>query len=128
MGLLSACSDEPEVVVVEPIEEDQVDYAQTETASWDADGDGLLNQEEFSTLRNTSWDAWDTNRDESLSREEFATGWTEAGFTDAASAFDALDRDGDGSVVQADFLSTALWERWDVDNSGVLEAGEFPHY
>lgn len=128
LGLLSACSDEPETVVVDPIEEDEVDYAETEPAAWDGDGDGLLNQEEYSNLSDEAWARWDSGQDGSLAADEFATGWSEAGFTDAAGAFAAMDEDGDGIVAQEDFLGAALWNEWDSDDSGVLEPEEFAYY
>ena len=128
-GLLSACSDEPDVVVVEGVEADEVTYGGDALASgWDVDRDGLLSQTEYLNLSNTSRGMWDNDRDGSLTLAEFEPGWTATGFTNASGAFAAMDEDGDGILTQADLLGPSIWERWDSDDSGVLETSEFPYY
>lgn len=127
-ALLSACSDEPEVVVVEPPEESEVSYSEIEEESSNWGADGLLDRAEFSSVVGSGATAWDADQDGVLTEEEFSTGWTHAGLMDASAAFESFDADTSGGLSVVEMSDMAQWNHWDADDSGVLEAEEFPHY
>jgi len=127
-GLLGGCSDEPEVVVVEPIESDEVAYEEAAPLAWDDNEDGILSREEYLSLSTNVQDAWDVDQDGSLSSDEFKVGWDRAGFADATGALSTLDEDDDGMIAQAEIFDGDLWDKWDVNGSGLLEPSEFPYY
>ena len=129
--LIPACSDEPDVVVVEPIRDEEVSFpteGESEQSGWDADGDGLLGRGEFLTFGGMAFSRWDNDRDGSLTREEFASAWTDAGFSNPEEAFRFLDDDGSEVLRQRDLFNLQQWEQWDKDGSGILEEQEFSFY
>lgn len=132
--MIVACESEPEpeIVVVEPPEKDEVSYdnidANEGVEEWDVDGDRLLDRREFVNLVTVSWENWDTDRNSALSDTEFQSGWTGAGFSDAEGAFELVDTDDDAEVSAVEWSETSPWSEFDGDASGTLELSEFPHY
>ena len=123
---------EPEVVVVEPVEEDEVSYdnvtANEKPAEWDANGDELLDRQEFSNLATGSWQEWDSDRNGALSETEFTSGWTGAGFSDADAAFGFANGDEDAELSAEEWSASSIWTQYDADTSGILEQDEFPYH
>ncbi|AZQ69774.1 hypothetical protein EF888_17810 [Silicimonas algicola] len=72
--------------------------AQEDFGGWDADGDGAVNQ------------------------EEFTEGWGNT-FGDE-SPYEAWDEDGDGMLTEDEF-HTGIYSSYDADDSGVIEEPEF---
>lgn len=130
VAVLAACSDEQEVVVVEPPEKSEVGYDDVSVTSsvWDADDDELLDQDEHAKVVGLAWSDWDEDADGRLTEPEFQGGWAQAGFKDAAAAFEDLDRDGNAEVSEAEWSASSAWNEWDADESGILEPTEFPYY
>lgn len=128
-GTLAACSEEPEVVQVDPVEPEEVAYGidDADVLGWDGDGDGLLDRGEFAGLTQDSWAGWDADGNSILSAEEFREGWLEAGFAEPETAFNEFDDNGDGELVQAEFDENRLSER-DSNEDGVLDKKEFAFY
>ena len=69
----------------------------------DADGDGILTQEEIDTLRIERLVAHDTNGDGNLSLEEFSELWQETTQPFTVRVFQMLDTDGDAIVTRAEY-------------------------
>jgi hypothetical protein len=132
--MIVACESEPEpeIVVVEPPEKDEVSYdnidANEGVEEWDVDGDRLLDRQEFVSLVAVSWQDWDTDRNRVLSDDEFQSGWTGAGFSDAEGAFELVDTDDDAEVSAEEWSESSPWSEFDGDTSGTLEPQEFDYY
>lgn len=92
---------------------------------YDADDDGFLNNEEYSTW-NTAWDgeleqdmdAWDVTDDNQLDDEEYYTGINDNGI------FDEWDNDDDG-LFSEDEVNDGLFSTWDDDDDGLLTDSEY---
>lgn len=123
---------EPEIVVVEPPEKDEVSYdnidANEGVAEWDVDSDGLLDQEEHANIVKIAWNEWDVDGNARLTEQEFQSGWIDAGFTDPFAAFGDLDVDENAEVLESEWSASSGWAQWDADENGTLELSEFPHY
>ncbi len=106
----------------------------------DTDGDGLLQEAELVSWRETVFLAMDADGDDALSREEYMA--IELGRGAApeargpryeemqaakAAEFDAMDADGDGSVPRDAFIAFVVTQFQDADTNadGALAATEF---
>jgi len=130
LAFAAGCSDEPEIVVVEPTADEALYDAASPPGErlWDTNADGLLDRGEYVTLNGQAFSNWDNDRDGSLTLEEFSEEWTALGFSRPIEAFRAFDNDGSNVLRQKDLFNAEQWETWDADNSGVLEATEFGFY
>lgn len=93
----------------------------------DADGDGRITEAELAALRGTQFARADRNADGALSAtEQAAVRARAARFTAAMEdAAARMDRDGDGSIAQAEFMPTPGWFRLiDVDGDGAVSRAE----
>lgn len=70
--------------------------AQDDWSAWDANSDGLIDNEEFNTGfgENDVYGTWDSDGDGSLTEDEFNTG-----------VFNSYDEDGDGSLNEEEFAT-----------------------
>ncbi|MFP3945257.1 MAG: EF-hand domain-containing protein [Alphaproteobacteria bacterium] len=77
--------------------------AQEDLSEWDADGDGILTEEEFSEAWDGAgtFDEWDVDGDGVLSEEEFRQG-----------VFDAHDEDDDGELDEEEFAAAEDEDFW----------------
>lgn len=130
--MLSACSDEPEVVVVEDLGYEEADLgadapsvAATGAATWDTNNDGLLQKAEYTAWNRRGISVWDTDSDNRLSVEEFGAGWIDAGFKDPDTIFALWDDNVDGYLTDDEFFDDDEWTNWDTNSNGVLEPTEF---
>ena len=132
-GLLSACSNEPEVAeteapaAVEPTE--TVDGAATAplaaNAGWDSNSDRNFDRNEFSGYGDRGFLAWDKDKDQRLSTSEFESGWSEAGWRDSQTALTAFDDNGDTFLSNEEFFGEDEFGEWDANANGVLESNEW---
>lgn len=130
MGLLAACSDEPEVTEAEaPLAVDPVDtnaeLVTADPAGWDVNNDSNFDRAEFSGYGDRGFLGWDTNRDQNLSREEFDAGWTQAGWRDGGTAFSAFDDNNDTMLSNDEFFAEDEFSEWDRNSDGVLDSNEW---
>lgn len=134
--MLSACSEEPEVVETEELGTDEAVLSPDATSvaepvaltTWDTNNDGVFQEAEYTAWGQNGITAWDTDADNRLSADEFNTGWTGAGFNDSASVFSAWDDDSDGYLTSEEYFDDEEWTEWDANSSGVLETTEFGYY
>jgi len=106
----------------------------------DTDGDGLIQEGELVSWRETVFLTMDADGDDALTREEYmavqlgrgadpeARGPRfEAMQAAKAAEFDAMDEDGDDSVPRDDFIAYAVrqFRAADADDDGALAASEF---
>ena len=131
-SVLGACDSGPEVVAVDEVEEDEVEYSlgesEGELVAWDTDSDGQFSQAEYTNFGARAWSLWNTDRDTALGPDEFVSGWVGAGLTNPEGAFAAFDDDGDGLLQESELFDQQEWTEWDTDSSGMLEPGEFSYY
>lgn len=66
---------------------------------------------------------WDSDGDGTLNEEEFSEGWNSA-YGEGESAFSNWDEDGDGSLNEEEF-NTGVYNSYDDDDSGAIEEPEF---
>lgn len=91
-------------------------------AKIDADGDGMVTQEEIDTYRAEKLTEFDTSGDGALSIEEFDELYRELTRSRMVRAFQRLDADGDGVITaeEMDAQFGNIVERMDRDGSGAL--------
>lgn len=127
----AACGDDPHAVQPEPLAEtgasDPAEQGPAPPAdlSWDADGDRLLDREEYSTQRGRVFALWDVDGDTRITDEEFAAGWTAAGWAGAEAAYAAFNDNADGHLDDHELFTPDEWAEWDRDGDGVLDRSEW---
>lgn len=91
-------------------------------AKIDADGDGMVTQEEIDTYRAEKLTEFDASGDGALSIEEFDELYRELTRKRMVRAFQRLDADGDGVITaeEMDAQFGNIVERMDRDGSGAL--------
>lgn len=91
-------------------------------AKIDADGDGMVTQEEIDTYRAEKLTEFDASGDGALSIEEFDELYRELTRSRMVRAFQRLDADGDGVITteEMDAQFGNIVERMDRDGSGAL--------
>ena len=101
----------------------------------DADGDGMVTQEEFDAKRTEMFAAQDADGDGALSEEELTAAIMkriqDSAKGMAANAIEKLDDDNDGMLSQSEMKSWTgrknLFEHIDDDGDGSLSRSEFDH-
>ena len=95
----------------------------------DADGDGLLTQDEIDRVANERRAAHDTDGDGNLSLEEFAGLWHETTRPLTVRVFQMLDTDGDAVVTRAEYehALAGIVRRLDNDGDGSLTQADRRH-
>lgn len=93
--------------------------------SWDTDGDGYINNDEytsgnsaFETDYGNNFGAWDLNGDGQLDPEEYNSGMNEAGI------YGGWDADADGQLNEDEF-NDGVFNSWDADRDGNLSSDEY---
>ncbi|MEM8849920.1 MAG: hypothetical protein AAGE03_07770 [Pseudomonadota bacterium] len=88
-------------------------------ATWDADGDGTLNPQEFADgfVSMATFAKFDADASGALDATEWDAGLTEVG--DYAN----MDLNGDGGVDEAEYTAL-LFNRYDADGSGTVDGTE----
>lgn len=119
---------------------------------WDADGDGQVTLAEAEARRETIFEMFDQDGDGAFSAGEFALiddhkaleaeaghgpgqgmgrgkGMRQGTAQPAAEAMKMFDQDGDGIIVQAEFVAgTSIWfEMRDRNGDGVVTSADFGH-
>lgn len=125
---LSACGDDPEVAVDEPVT--TVDVDATDFATLDANGDSYLDVDEVAEWADDAgvFSAWDVDADSELDPDEIT-----------GNAFELWDADGNGTVSQEEWeTGVDLWYPndaepivfSDLDNDGdsEVDADEFAEH
>lgn len=130
LGLLSACTNEPEVAeddtVLADAEVNETALEPVTTSTWDSDADGQFQQAEYTAVGET-FGTWDADSDGTLTEEEFGSGWTDAGWDNSAGAFTAFDDSGDGLLDNDEFFADDEWSEWDANSDGVLDTNEWTY-
>jgi hypothetical protein len=105
----------------------QVELATALFELWDTDDDRRVSQDEWAggmaiwfpdRVDSARFEDWDTDQDDSLDVIELGEGGASSG------AFDAYDTDQDGTTSARE-VSRYLFDRWDVNGDGVIEATEW---
>jgi len=97
-------------------------------ASWDVNGDGKIDREEFNAgVGENAFGSWDTDNDGMLSREEYDVGTS--GQSDASSFSGWDDRYGEWDADQDEMLSRdeyneGLWGAFDEDDDDLWNETE----
>lgn len=138
---LAGCNNEPEVTEAETpnavdvvdtgpeaVQNDAPPAAQAGAASWDADNDKLLDENEFTGFGDQGFLGWDTDDDDAIGPDEFNRGWTTAGFKNGDQAFGLFDANSDRRLERNEFFTRNQFAGWDRNNNGVLEREEFEYY
>lgn len=91
-------------------------------ATYDANGDEQITQEEIDAFRATRLAEFDTDKDGSLSLEEYQALWLDAYRERMVDNFQRHDDDGDGLVTSAEFGEdqSKMVARLDRNDDGVL--------
>lgn len=130
IGLLTACTNEPEVAeedtVLADSEVNETALETDATTAWDTNGDGIFQEAEYTAVGET-FGNWDLDSDGGLTGEEFNTGWTEAGWNDSEGAFAAFDDNEDDLLDDGEFFSEDEWGEWDADSDGLLDSNEWTY-
>lgn len=90
---------------------------------FDADQDGVITKEEILEIKTRDFASADTDGNGEISLEEFKAQFLERSRDRMVRAFQFLDRDGDGSVTQAeaDKVANRIFSRLDKDGNGAVE-------
>jgi len=108
---------------------DDEDFYQVVYNVWDADGDSLLSEEEWTLAFNTragnyaivGYDLADENADGRIIYDEYYKVVDEDGFTKNWSLLD-------GNKVIEEELAAILFKRWDINNNGVIDELEYDDF
>ncbi|MFW5761238.1 MAG: hypothetical protein ACOCXH_09680 [Cyclobacteriaceae bacterium] len=91
---------------------------------WDANDNGIIENDEFSEMATSNFEDWDMNDDDLLDEEEIAANWSYTFPMDYRENWmSKWDSDGDGNLSQSEF-DQKVFEFLDIDDSGVLERDE----
>lgn len=91
---------------------------------WDANNNGMLENEEFSKLATSNFEDWDMNDNDLLDKEEIVANWSYTFPMDYRDNWmSEWDSDGDGNLDQSEF-NQGIFEFLDIDDSGALENDE----
>ncbi|MEM8825150.1 MAG: hypothetical protein AAGF30_16200 [Pseudomonadota bacterium] len=87
--------------------------------SWDADGDGALNPQEFADgfIAMATFAKFDADSSGALDADEWEAGLTPVG------EYANMDLNGDGGVDEAEYTAL-LFNRYDADGSGTVDNSE----
>ncbi len=95
--------------------------------AWDANGDGLVSEEEFEAVVFQIWDADDSGVVERGEWEQAASAWHRS--QQPVGGFVDWDPDGDGQIgrdeLRSGVLTTNLFRYWDANDDGYLTQAEF---
>lgn len=103
------------------------------TGSIDANGDGAVTAAEWNAWHGTGFGSWDTDGDGRIERDEFQACYMAGGFYPASvhdpahwtHYWSAFDVNGDGYLSQDEYWSTQAWARIDANRNGIIDASEW---
>lgn len=91
---------------------------------WDANDNGIIENDEFSELATSKFEEWDANDDGMLDKEEVVANWGYTFPMDYREGWmSEWDADGDGTLSENEF-NQGVFEFMDIDDSGALENDE----
>lgn len=131
LGVIAACTAEPEVAEAEAVAPMATETMGTEVAtpvagtSWDANSDGRFERAEYTAYGPANFNTYDTNRDNRIDQTEFNTGWTNTGWRDGEGAFGVFDTNRDTYLDNDEFFSDSSYTSLDADNDGALSSDEW---
>lgn len=99
-------------------------------ATFDADGDGIVTQDEIDAVRLAELAEFDADGDGTLSLEEYQALWLSHVYERMVDAFQELDADGDGQVTDEEFNAAFanVVARLDQNEDGGLSADDRPDF
>lgn len=115
------CSSNGDVIGDEPMGGGPVD---TDFDDWDANDDGLLDEDEFGKglAEKEVFEKFDRNADERLDEQEFTVNAEDYGLVNVE--FNAFDADGN-DFIDGDEFESGLFDTYDTDDSDFIETDEF---
>jgi hypothetical protein len=95
---------------------------------FDANGDGIVTQEEIDTARAAELAQYDADGDGTLSLEEYQAYWLDRFYERMVDAFQQLDANGDGQITADEFNAglANIVARLDQNGDGGLGADDHP--
>lgn len=110
---------------VEQETEESIEEAGDYFSQWDMDQQQGLNQDEFTTgLQDQgTFGDWDADGDGMIDQQDFQNAFGDADWYDEG-LFNEWDMDGDGNLMEEE-VSQGLFEEWDENGDGVLTQDEF---
>lgn len=129
-ALLAVCLCAVAACATTPYQDEGADIGDETFAAWDADGDGLLDAQEFSTGldERAIFASWDVDDDGGIDAQELDTALMRIGWSPDPNPGERYlsewDLDGDGMLSDAE-LGQGLYEAWDEDDDGDIGVDEF---